>query len=499
MENSLTRRSLLTGAGASALLLGETEVLVAAPPRKLPRARPEAEGMNPAGILAFVEAVEAKKLGLHSLMLLRHGKVLAEGWWSPYAPQHPHMLYSLSKSFTSTAVGLVVSEGKLALGDKVLSFFPDERPKNPDANLAVMEVRHLLMMGTGHDKDTTGAALSQPDGDWARGFLSLPVEHAPGSKFVYNTAATYMLSAIVQKVTGKTVLEYLRPRLFEPLGIANPTWETCPKGRSTGGFGLAITTEDIAKFGQLYLQKGQWEGRQLIAERWITEATSPQIVNGDPAAPSDWTQGYGYQFWRCRHGVYRGDGAFGQFCIVLPQYDAVVALTSGSNDLQGIVNAVWEHLLPAYQSSKVAPSPALASRLKALALPVPEGQTGSLVAKQVRGKTYKFTPNPQKIESVRLTDSQVILRMDQKEIRLSYQSAGWVRGEAALGSYPSTRVTTRGVWTSPDTLVVTSCAYETPYLHTLTCQFTGNTVSLTLKINVTFSPIASPTLTGTTG
>ncbi|MBW7461807.1 serine hydrolase, partial [Paenibacillus sepulcri] len=152
--------------------------------------------------------------------------------------------------------------------------------------------------------------------------LAAPVEHEPGTHFVYNSGATYMLSAILQKVTGQTLLEYLQPRLIEPLGIKGAAWDVCPRGINVGGWGLNVTTEDIARFGQLYLQKGMWNGQRLLTEEWIAEATSSQISNGDGGV-NDWAQGYGYQFWRCRHGVYRGDGAFGQFCIVMPEQDAV--------------------------------------------------------------------------------------------------------------------------------------------------------------------------------
>src|SRR5437660_3191760 len=159
-----------------------------------------------------------------------------------------------------------------------------------------------------------------------------------------------MQSAIVQKVTGQTVLDYLRPRLFEPLGIADPTWGTSPQGITLGGYGLSIRTEDIAKFGQLYLQHGKWNDRQLIPAAWVEAATSRQTSNGSNPN-SDWDQGYGYQFWRARHGAYRGDGAFGQFCIVMPEQDAVVAITSGVRDMQAVLNLVWEQLLPALKPS----------------------------------------------------------------------------------------------------------------------------------------------------
>ena len=197
----------------------------------LPRSTPEAQGIPSAAITAFLAAVEQHDCGLHSLMLLRHGHVVAEGWWSPYPPSAPHILYSLSKSFTSTAIGLAVAEGRLSVDDPVLGFFSAEAPRKPSANLAAMRIRHLLSMSTGHDHDTTEYLWKRRDGDWPRAFLTRPVAYAPATHFLYNTGASYMLSAIIQRVTGQTLLEYLRPRLFEPLGIEGATWQTCPRGQ----------------------------------------------------------------------------------------------------------------------------------------------------------------------------------------------------------------------------------------------------------------------------
>jgi CubicO group peptidase (beta-lactamase class C family) len=190
-----------------------------------------------------------------------------------------------------------------------------------------------------------------------------------------------MCSAIVQRVTGQKVIDYLTPKLFTPLGIEAITWETCPRGINTGGWGLSIQTEGLAKFGQLYLQKGKWNGHEILPAAWVEEATTKHIQQPDPVKPSrpheenDWLQGYGYQFWRCRHNAFRGDGAFGQFTIVLPEQDAVVAITGESGDLQGELDLVWEHLLPAM---KDAPLPAdntaqtrLREKLGALALTLP--------------------------------------------------------------------------------------------------------------------------------
>jgi CubicO group peptidase (beta-lactamase class C family) len=314
----------------------------------LPRSTPEAQGVSSAGIRAFVEAADRQVIAMHSFMLVRHGKVVAEGWWKPEAANKPHVLWSLSKSFTSTAVGLAVAEGKLSVDDPVLKFFPQDAPAEPSDKLKAMRVRDLLTMTTGHEieaKFTTNAP-------WVQTFLAHPVPHKPGTHFLYNTPGSHMLSAIVGKVTGQTVLDYLKPRLFDPLGMENPEWKTSPQGDTIGGYGLYVRTEDIAKFGQLYLQKGKWNGKQLIPAAWVEQATSKQVSNGsDPSR--DWDQGYGFQFWRCRHGAFRGDGMNGQFCIVMPEQDAVIAMTADTRDMQAQLNVVWDKLLPAFHAKKL--------------------------------------------------------------------------------------------------------------------------------------------------
>ena len=278
------------------------------PVAALERSTPEAQGISSRAILGFVDAAEDSINALHSFMLLRGGKVVAEGWWYPYNPDSPHRLYSLSKSFTSTAVGLAVEEGLMSLDDLVLDHFPEEAPAEPDENLASMRVRDLLRMNTGHLKEQADAFWSTERDTWAESFLAVPVGLKPGTHFVYNTGATYMAGLMVQRLTGGTLIDYLTPRLFAPLGIEGATWQSDDEGYNVGGWGLRIRTEDIARFGQLLLQRGMWDGRRLLPEWWVTEATALQTANGsDP--DSDWDQGYGYQFWRCRHNAYRGDGA----------------------------------------------------------------------------------------------------------------------------------------------------------------------------------------------
>jgi CubicO group peptidase (beta-lactamase class C family) len=228
-----------------------------------------------------------------------------------------------------------------------------------------MTVRDLLTMTCGHDVEPKGSAAN--GGSSVKLFLSHPVPHKPGTHFVYNSMGSYTLSAIVTKVTGQTTLDYLKKRLFEPLGIEHSVkWDHSAEGVPQGG-GLSLCTEDIAKFGQLYLQKGKWNGKQVISQKWIEQATSKQVPNApkDPSKSNiDWVQGYGFQFWQCTHNAYRGDGAGGQFCIVIPEKDAVIAITADTGNMQVELTVVWDKLLPAFHAEALPPNAAAQDSLR---------------------------------------------------------------------------------------------------------------------------------------
>lgn len=468
----------------------------------LPRATPESQGILSAALLGFVKAVEKKIDELHSFMLLRHGRVVAEGWWAPYAPNLTHMLFSLSKSFTSTAVGMAAAEGRLTVDDLVISFFSETLPEKVDPNLAKMRVRHLLSMATGHAEDATGRMIEGGGDNFVRGFLALPVENEPGSPFVYNSAATYMLSAIVQKVTGMKLIDYLQPRLFEPLGIEGAAWESCPRGINMGGWGLEVGTEDIARFGQLYLQKGMWQGKRLIPAAWVKEASSKQVSNGDPALPNEWSQGYGYQFWRCRYGAYRGDGAFGQYCIVMPEQDAVLAITSGVGDMQAVMNLAWEHiLLP--MGAKPLPEEAethkrLTRKLAKLALRLPKGSLSSPAAAALSRKKIVFETNEIKTQSAVFDFTQNCVTVQNKSgsFMLSWGMGNLVKGTAPFDRHPAVPVAAAGVWTAEDTFTIVQYLYNTPFRNTITVKVDGQKVTLDQRINVSFGPTEGVTLVG---
>lgn len=323
--------------------------------KALPRSTPEAEKVNPKFIQSYLADVKKHEQDLHSLMILRNGKVVYEEWFGDNAANKPHILNSVSKTFTSTAIGFAVQEKLLTVEDQLISYFPEYLPAEVSDNLKEVKIKDLLTMSVGHDADPTGEVrdLKEP-GDWERLFLSTPVVHKPGTKFVYNSVATYMLAAILQKITGETVLDYLYPRLLRPLGIVGARWEMSPSKVNTGGWGLFVKTEDMAKLGQFMLQKGEWNGKQLLSEAWFDEATSSKIQQKPAWTPadvkaknSDWVQGYGYQIWRCRHNAYRADGANGQFIIVFPEKNAVIVTTAHIGDMQAEINLIWKHLLKA--------------------------------------------------------------------------------------------------------------------------------------------------------
>ncbi|GAA2588899.1 hypothetical protein GCM10010435_79240 [Winogradskya consettensis] len=311
----------------------------------LPRSTPGEQGVDAGGIDRFVAAVAGMDgVELHSLMVLRHGHVVAERWWHPYAPEIPHGLYSLSKSFTSTALGMAVAEGLVDLDATVLSYFPELDGLVTDAGARSIRVRHVAAMASGHEQETFERARVAGGGDLLRGFLQVPPEREPGTVFAYNQPCTYALSAIIGRVSGGSLIDFLRPRLFEPLGISTYGWGADRVGRQPGFAGLHVTTEAVAKLGQLYLDGGVWAGRRLLSAEWVAEATRKHVETRRPE--QDWDLGYGFQFWRSRHG-YRGDGAYGQYMLVLPEQDAVIAMTAQSPDMAAQLDAVWTHLLPA--------------------------------------------------------------------------------------------------------------------------------------------------------
>jgi CubicO group peptidase (beta-lactamase class C family) len=487
----------------------------------LPRCTPEEQGVSSQSILTFLDSLEAGGYNIHSLMLLRHGNVIAEGWRAPYDPTCRRYVYSLSKSFTSTAIGFAVQAGLLTVEDKVISFFPDDLPESVGENMAAMRVKDLLTMTSGHGIDTLMMVLPRGLVNWAQSILTVSVDYPPGSHFLYNTGASYLLSCIVSNLTGQSVLDYLTRRFFEPLGITGATWDVCPRGISTGGWGLSVNTEDLAKFGQFYLQKGCWNGKQLLSAAWVEEATRAQVRNdlGErEKEPVDWRQGYGYQFWRCQHGAYRADGAAGQYCVVMPEQDAVLVITSEIILMQGILDRVWEHLLPGMQnrlaSSTHHAQDELDHRLVSLQIvPAPATALPEKM-KAISNKCYQIEENTLGVQRLSFSfepDSCWFrLRDEAGEYEIACGNGSWQLSETRMPlMQPSTmklilgwkidspeKVAAYGQWTDPSTYKMTWQYLETPHSSKLTCLFKGSEIQVDVSTSIMDLDSHNPFLLG---
>ena len=343
-------------------------------------ATPESQGVPSEAILKFIDGCEktfdAGDLGaMHGFVIVRHGKVIAEGSWKPFDTlNETHMLYSHSKSFTSSAIGLLADRGKIDLDERIVDIFSNEVPAKVSENLAQLRVRDLLTMNVGK-KDH----LLRDGGDWVKEFLSKDFFRKPGTGFKYDSDATYMLAAIVEKKSGMKMMDYLQKNMFDQIGIAK-AWTTCsPQGIPCGGWGMNMTTRELARFGQLYLNRGRWDGKRVLSSDWVSLATTRQTWSGWQnvgvkalGEGSDWEQGYGFQFWRCRHGAYRADGAGGQYTVVIPEKDMVVSAHAGLGDFPKELDLIWDNLLPVLKDAPLAENPSaqkkLADRLAKLAI-----------------------------------------------------------------------------------------------------------------------------------
>ncbi|GGY34182.1 serine hydrolase domain-containing protein [Streptomyces djakartensis] len=449
----------------------------------LPSSGPAAQGVDASGVHAFLDALEAApEIEPHSLMILRHGHLVASGWWAPYTPDRPHLLYSLSKSFTGTAAALAEAEGLLDFAAPVISYFPEFEADITDPRSRAMLVRHVASMSSGHERETVDEAYGTDPAEPVRGFLLTPPDRDPGTVFAYNQPTTYTLGAIVQRVTGQPLSAYLRPRLLDPLGIGEVFWLRDRTGREIGFSGLHATTDAVARLGRLYLDDGVWDGRRLLPEGWPARASQPHIATAGAMGEvdrQDWDRGYGYQFWTSRHG-YRGDGAYGQFCLVLPEHDAVIAATAATERMQDFLNLVWRHLLPAFGPGPLpgrAADASLAERLAGLTLPAAAGGP----APAERGEDWdaaQFTAvgdGPVRAAGLaRDTDGWTLTLTgagDGDELGLRIGAGGWTVAEEPLPTAVS------GGWTDAGTLALDVVFLETPHRLALSCSLADRTVT----------------------
>ena len=469
----------------------------------LSRSAPEAQGVSSTAILAFLADVEAADLELHGMMLMRNQRVVAEGWWWPYRADRVHITHSLTKSVTACAVGLAIDEGKFGLDDKVASFFPEYVPADASANLRAMTVRDLLTMRTGHGKETSGSVWRPIKTSWVAEFFKIPVPEQPGTRFLYTSAATYMLSAIITRTSGGSMAEYLRPRFFEPLGISDWRWDTSPGGISPGANGLTWTTAASLKLGALHEQRGMWNGNRILSEQWVDAATTRQVDNTDG--------GYGYQWWMGPGRAYYALGLFTQFAIVFPDHKATLAIFAAIDGSSKLKPLIWKHFPAAFAA---APQPAdvaavrLADRTKQLRLLPVARPTRSPLQARLAGGRFAVEANDQSVQwvSFDFSDGTCDYRMADTdgEHRIVAGLDEWLEQDTSMTGarlhheyrLPKLRVVAGARWLEPDRLEMTWQFVESAFRDTVTCSFNGDTVAIARSVNLNSAETKLPTLKG---
>lgn len=467
---------------------------------------PENHGLSTQALIELFAQIEQRDMQVNSFLLLQDGKITAEYWREPYRKDTPQLLYSLSKSFTSIAVGIAWDQGLLDLNDSVISFFPDKLPGIVSPNLARMTIRHLLSMTAGHDYNIYSAVAAEQD--WAAAFLAQEAALEPGTYYLYSTHSAYMLSAIIERVTGQSLVDFLMPTLFEPLGIPNPVWETCPLGITAGGMGLSLTTESVAKFGLMLLNRGVYEGNRIVSERYLELATTEQSDNRIAnAGKIDSMQGYGYQFHLCRRGCYRGDGSFGQMCLAAPEEKLVIAMTAsfGSmRELQVTLDLIYEFIFDRLENKKLplsaSASNLLQQRLYSLSrlhipasMPIP----GDVIP--LANRRYSLSDNPHGLQELVFGEGsngqpmelQLIYKDNKRNTRLPYSFVEPVYSKSVftkdLAGHEQT-VVAYSAWETNRRLKLTLYYIETPYIVTYTLDFQGDSsIELQFRINVSLT------------
>ena len=468
----------------------------------LPRISPGEAGVDPRAVLDFIDRVFAGDLQLHSFMLYRGGHVVAEGWSWPYQNHRPHMMHSLTKSVTACGVGIAIDEGHFSLDDKVISFFPDELPAEINENLEAMAVRDLLTMQSGHAESVSGSVFRQVNTSWVAEFFKIPVVYKPGSHFVYSSALSFMLSAIVTATTGESLRQFMEPRVFQPLGIKELTWGASPNGINPGGNGLSWTTADALKLGILHLNRGVWKGQQIVPRNWVDESTRLHVPGEE----------YGYHWWREDSvNAYYAEGAFGQFSIVFPDQDAVLALTAGVQD-EPLLDMVWQYFPAAFDGSAAkrnsASSSELRMRTENLRLLPEVYRTRSPTAQRISGKTYRVEDNEDSVTAVRLTFGEDVLDFQLSDHRGTHHvMAGlgeWLESNTSMTGnklhhqYQSDdmKVVASARWWDEHTLEMTWQFVETAWMDTVVCRFPGDRISIDRRVNANYGPLFRPTLRG---
>jgi len=380
--------------------------------KHLPTITPFESGIGSKAIFDFIHELEENQIPLHSFLILKDGKLVSEGYYHPFTKEKPHRIYSCSKSFVSAAIGLLESEGKLKLDDKICDYFRDKLPEGGvHPFIARTTIRDMLRMASPHARTTY--KLYNMD-DWAKTFFICEPSHLPGTVFSYDTSATFTLTSLVERLSGVSLMEYLRPRVFDKIGISDTAYALkSPLGTDHGGSGLIMTTEDMARFALCCMQEGVWEGEQVLPREYIKAATSKQIDNQAAYSDADCIQGYGYQFWVTRNGGFALYGMGGQIALCMPEENLVVVTTADTQSIgdgeQRIYNAVWNNLYPKVKEKQLL-DPEVEKKyaalleqtlLKLCITPVKTALPPSSLAAKLSGKTFRMEKNAMNLKSLR--------------------------------------------------------------------------------------------------
>lgn len=461
------------------------------------RGAPSSVGIDANHILGFIDDVETAGLELHELMLWRDGVVVAEGWHWPYVADERRMTHSVTKSITACAIGMLIDDGKLALTDTVCSFFP-EAGVAADNQTARMTVEDLLTMRSGHGGETSGSIWRGIKTSWIDEFFRIPLEHEPGTVYVYSSAASYMLSAIVTRITGKTMFDFLKPRLFEPLGITDVTWDSGPDGINPGGNGLSLITADALKLGILHAQQGVWEGQRILSEWWVEHAT--RAADGVPA--------YGYH-WVIGDGYYAALGQFVQVIMVFPASNAVLVINSAMEESKVVLPHIKHHFPAAFQNNVDNDADArLARRLSDWAIPpafasLANGNEASIAGDWMfkenelglAGLSLSFTPDAM----------QFTLIDDEGRHTVAAGHGNWIKARTYLpgaslhhGYRMEDTPTVAGMrWLAGNRLEVILHYTESAFRDAVTLTVEGGTLTMDRTVNINSAARAWPTLTAT--
>lgn len=482
--------------------------------KEFERTTPESVGIRSGAILDYLDALEASNTEMHGIMIMRHGRICAEGWWQPFAPGLRHGLQSHTKTYAATAVGIAYTQGLLRLDERLIDIFPEQSPAQPSENLKLLTVRDVLCMGCGMDE------MPRPTADWIRDFMHTPVNHKPGTAFMYNSTGSSILGAIVRQKTGEGLHEFLSKHLFCKIGIDadNVRWYCMPDGMETGGGGMLAATEDNLRLMKLYADGGVWDGERILAEDYVRLATTKQndsateAINNPQA--SDNFLGYGFQIWMCRpHGVYRADGAMGQFTIVSPEQDLLIAINEtaiGAHWAQNTLDLTWEFLAQVGEEDLPEDSAAagkLKRRLQTLNLPNPTVRPVSALAARLNGKHFAVADGILSAEVYNFMSGNPVSPITEFSFTFDEYGCIW-QTQGPDGSRP-VRVATNGcrftnwmngpdsqtrllvcdgMWTGENTFEMHLRWAETCFTKKLTFRFDGGAVTIEDMDNNAFRP-----------